>query len=168
MSRFNSVVPVPLGEIRRLDGKLAAAMKPGTLVTAVSNYANTDGKHYHPSGTNATFTANTATNTKGVMIVMEQEELFAVSRRGDGVGGNIHTAFPKDSHARAHVLKAGEEVTVLLATAANIAAGDNLTPIASGKVEKVTDTEPVMFVAIETCSSGADGDDDLRILARVV
>lgn len=95
------------------------------------------------------------------MIVMEQEDLVTQA---------ISAAFADGSHARAHVLKSGEEVTVILAAAAVIAAGDKLAPAANGKVVKVTgeqgEADP-MFVAIETATAESTGD-GLRILARVL
>ena len=161
MSRFKTIVPVPLGEIRSLDGKLGATAVPGQLVTAVGKFDAGSSTHLQPDYPNATFTLNTAGNTKGVLIVMDQEDL---------VTKEIGDSFASGSHARAHVLKSGEEVTVILSAAAAIASGDNLGPAADGKVVKVTgatgDADP-MFSAIETASTGSTGD-ALRILARVL
>ena len=161
MSRFNQIVPVPLGEIRCLDGKLTAQTLPGCLVTAIGAFGGGDSNHYQPDYPNATFTLNGAGNAAGVMIVMEQEDLVTQA---------ISTAFASGSHARAHVLKSGEEVTVILTAAAVIAAGDKLAPAANGKVVKVTgeqgEADP-MFVAIETATAESTGD-GLRILARVL
>lgn len=168
MSRYNNVVPVPLGEIRCLDGKLVAAALPGTLVTAVSDMAGGDATHAQPGtgvgfGLNAKFTANAAENTRGVMIVMNQEELVLQP---------TSKTFAKDDHVRAHVLKSGEECTVIMAAAAVIASGNLLCPAAGGKVEKLvaegaSANGSPMFSAIETCASTSTGD-DLRILARVL
>ncbi len=167
MSKFNSVVPVPLGEIRRLDGKLGAAARPGTLVTAVAEMTGGSDTHSMPSYPNAEFALNTKENNIGVLIVMEQEELFAASRLGNGVGGKISDEFKSGDHVRAHVLKSGEEVTVILAAAANVSPGALLYTEANGKVKVVGSSEVPMFSAIEGCASGASGD-DLRILARVL
>lgn len=158
MSKFNSVVPVPLGEIRRLDGKLGSAMKPGTLVTAVGAFGGGSSTHIQPDYPNALFTANGVGNTTGVLIVMNQDDL---------VTAEIYDDLPINSHARAHVLKSGEEVTVIMSEAAVINAGDKLYPAANGKVAKVVDDEVPMFQAIETCAADSTGD-DLRILARVL
>lgn len=159
MSRFKQVVPVPLGEIRCLDGKLGASALPGQLVTAIGSMAAGSSTHSMPAYPNAEFTLNTAGNTAGVLIICEQEEF---------VTSEVSTALPSGSHARAHVIKPGEEVTVILSAAAAIASGDNLGPAANGKVVKVTgetgDADP-MFSAIETATAGATGD-ALRILAR--
>ena len=161
MSRFKTIVPVPLGEIRCLDGKLGATAVPGQLVTAVGKFDAGSSTHLQPDYPNATFTLNGAGNTKGVLIIMDQEDL---------VLKEISDSFAANSHARAHVLKPGEEVTVVLSAAAAIASGDKLGPAADGKVVKVTgatgDADP-MFSAIETASTGSTGD-ALRILARVL
>ena len=161
MSRFNQVVPVPLGEIRCLDGKLGATALPGQLVTATAKLDAGSSTHAMPDYPNAEFTLNAAGNTKGVLIVMEQEDLVLKA---------TSDALPSGSHARAHVLKSGEEATVVLSAAAVIAAGDLLGPAANGKVVKVTgatgDADP-MFSAIETASTASTGD-ALRILARVL
>ena len=159
MSKFNTVVPVPLGEIRCLDGKLSATTLPGQLVTAVGKFDAGSSKHTQPDYPNATFTLNDG-DTKGLLIVMDQEEIPDMK---------ISDAFPKDSHARAHVLKAGEEVTVILNAAAAVAAGTLLQTTSAGKVEAFTGgtgKEP-LFSAIETAGTGSTGD-ELRILARVL
>lgn len=158
MSRFNSVVPVPLGEIRCLDGKLDAAAKPGILVTALGAFGGGSTTHAQPDYPNAVFTPNTKENNLGVLIVMEQEDLVLQA---------ITTEFPINSHVRAHVLKSGEECTVHLAAAEVIAAGDKLYTEANGKVKKVVGSEVPMFTAIETASAQSTGD-QLRILARVL
>ena len=161
MSRFNQVVPVPLGEIRCLDGKLGATALPGQLVTAIGKLDAGSSTHAMPDYPNAAFTLNAAGNTKGVLIVMEQEDLVLKA---------ISDSFASGSHARAHVLKPGEEITVILSAAAAISAGDLLGPAANGKVVKVTgatgDADP-MFSAIETASTASTGD-ALRILSRVL
>jgi hypothetical protein len=159
MSRYNSIVPVPLGEIRRLDGKLGASTLPGQLVTAVDLFAAGSSKHAQSDG--AAFTLNTANNRNGVLIVMEQEELVLQP---------TSTAFASGTHVRAHVLKQGEEATVILAAAAAITSGTLLGPAANGKVEVADGTTGApdpMFSAIETASTASTGD-DLRILARVL
>jgi len=159
MSRFKNVVPVPLGEIRRIEGKLGASAQPGSLLTASDAFAA--GNSYHAQSDGADLSLNGAGNTKGVLILMEQEDLVLT---------DIVTAIPSASWGRGHVLKAGEEVTVILNAAAVIASGDKLGPAASGKVVKVTgatgDADP-MFSAIETATAGSTGD-ALRILARVL
>ena len=98
--------------------------------------------------------------------------MFAGTQRARGVGGSISDPFvlgadSGSAHVRAHVLKAGEDVTVLLSSAADITPGDYLTPVANGLVAKQTDTKPKMFRAIEGCTSTSSGD-ELRILARVM
>jgi len=158
MSRFNSVVPVPLGEIRCLDGKLGAAAKAGILVTAIGSFAGGSSTHMQPDYPNAVFALNTSENNNGVLIVMEQEDL---------VTGEITDARAINTHARAHVLHSGEECTVILAAAASIVSGDMLYPSASGTVTKVDALQTPMFSAIETCATTSTGD-DLRILARVL
>lgn len=160
MSKFNSIVPVPLGEIRRLDGKLATAMLPGTLVTAIGELGGGSSTHTQPTYPNVTFTANTSENTSGVLIVMFEEDMVTAADA-------ISVALPISSHARASVLKPGEEVTVIMSEAATIAAGDKLYPAADGKVAKVDNSQTPMFSAIETCATTSTGD-DLRILARVL
>lgn len=161
MSRFKTVVPVPLGEIRCLDGKLGATALPGQLVTAVAAFAGGSSTHAQPDYPNALFTLNGAGNTAGVLIVMDQDE---------EVTSDISVSLPSGSHARGHVLKSGEEVTVILGATAAVAAGAQLGPAADGKVVTVTgattDAAP-MFSAIETAASGATGD-NARILARVL
>ena len=159
MSRFKNVVPVPLGEIRRIEGKLGASAQPGSLLTASDAFAA--GNSYHAQSDGAAIALNGAGNTKGVLILMQND---------DTVLTEITTAIPSGSWGRGHVLKPGEEVTVILSAAAVIAAGDKLGPAASGKVVKVTgatgDADP-MFSAIETATAGSTGD-ALRILARVL
>lgn len=173
MSKFNSIVPVPLAEIRRLDGKITEALKPGILVTDVGNFAGGSSTHVQSNTPNSVFTKNADQNVVGVLIIMEQDELFAGAGTGKGVGGKISDAFvlgtsSGSAHVRAHVLKAGEDVTVILADSNTaIVAGDYLTPVANGKVAKHSSTLPKMFRAIEGCAQGATGD-DLRILARVL
>lgn len=158
MSKFRSVVPVPLGEIRRLDGKLTASTLPGQLVTAVGKFDGGSSTHTQPDYPNAIFTLNGVGNRLGVMIVMEQEDI---------VDKDISDAYAKNSHARAHVLKSGEEVTVILAAAATVAPGAFLEPAANGKVAVTATAADGMFSAIETASTGSSGD-GLRILARVL
>ena len=163
MSYFNSVVPVPLGEIRRLDGKLpsGADVYPGTLVTATGKFDVTVMNHVMPEYPNATFALNSAGNTKGVMIVMDQIDLVTKS---------VTDALPAGSHARGHVLKQGEEVTVIVATPetdAAIASGDGLKPAANGLVAKCASGDTPMFSAIEAMAKDATGD-SRRILARVL
>ena len=158
MSKFRSVVPVPLGEIRCLDGKLGATTLPGQLVTAVGAFGAGSSDHTQPDYPNAVFTLNGAANKLGVLIVMEQEDI---------VDKAISDSYAINSHARAHVLKSGEEVTVILAAAAEINAGDKLKPAANGKVDKGETAGDEMFVAIETATTGS-ADDELRILARVL
>ena len=157
MSKFNSIVPVPLGEIRDLDGKLGAAMKAGTLMTAVGSFAGGSSTHMQSVYPNAVFTANGAGNIAGVLILMDQEDL---------VSGEISDDRAINTHGRGHVLKSGEEVTVIMAAAADIAAGDLLETAASGKVQKKA-SATALFSAIETCATTSTGD-DLRILARVL
>lgn len=157
MSKFNNIVPVPLGEIRCLDGKLGTAMKPGTLVTAVSNFAGGNSKHTQSDYPNSVFTAAVAGATSGLLIVMDQEDL---------VLADIATARAANSHARAHVLKSGEEVTVILTAAANINAGDGLETVDGGLVQKKASATAV-FSAIESATTASSGD-GLRILARVL
>jgi hypothetical protein len=156
MSRFKTVVPVPLGEIRRIEGKLGASALAGQLVTAVDSFAAGNSTHAQSDG--AAFTLNTDGNTAGVMILVEQEDMVTAADA-------ITVARPINSWARAHVLKSGEEVTVVLAAAADIAAGDMLAPAADGKVDE--GTTGAMFSAIETASTASTGD-ELRILARVL
>lgn len=158
MSKFRSVVPVPLGEIRCLDGQLSADTKPGQLVTAVGSFTGGSSNHTQSNYPNAVFTQNGAGNTKGVLIVMEQEDI---------VDKEIWEAYASGSHARAHVLKAGEEVTVLLATGDTVVSGAKLTPIANGNVAVTSTADDAMFSAIETATAGSSGD-GLRILARVL
>jgi len=160
MSRFKNVVPLPLGEIRRIEGKLGASAQAGLLVTASDALAAGDSRHVQNEG--ATFALNAAGNALGVLILMEQPEFL--------VTGAITDTRANGSWGRAAVLKPGEEVTVILTAAAAIAAGDKLAPAASGTVVKVTgatgEADP-MFTAIETASTGSTGD-ELRILARVL
>ena len=161
MSRFNQIVPVPLGEIRCLDGKLGATAQPGQLVTAVAGMTAGSSTHIQSDYPNAVFTLNATGNTAGVLIILEQEDL---------VTKEISDTFASGSHARAHVLKSGEEATVILTAAAAIAPGDLLGPVGNGKVVKVTgatgDSSP-MFSAIESATTASTGD-ALRILARVL
>jgi len=161
MSRFKTVVPVPLGEIRRIEGKLGATALAGQLLTASDAFAA--GNSYHAQSDGAAFTLNTAGNALGVLILVEQEDMVTAA---DAI--TVERAI--DTWGRAHVLKAGEEATVILTAAATIASGDKLAPAADGKVVKVTgatgEADP-MFTAIETATAGATGD-ALRILARVL
>lgn len=156
MSKFRSVVPVPLGEIRRLDGKLTASTLPGQLVTAVGKFDGGSSTHTQSDYPNAIFILNDSGNRRGVLIVMEQEDI---------VDMEISDAYEANSHARAHVLKSGEEVTVILAAAAAVVPGAFLEPAANGKVTATAANG--MFSAIETASTGSSGD-GLRILARVL
>jgi hypothetical protein len=158
MSKFHNIVPVPLGEIRCLDGKLDTAAKPGILVTALSAFGGGSSTHPQPDYPNAVFTLNTELNTSGVLILINQEDLVTTAITED---------IPSNSHARAHVLKAGEECTVILTTGDVIAAGDMLYPTADGKVEKGDGSQTPLFTAIETAAADS-ADDDLRILARVL
>lgn len=160
MSRFKSVVPVPLGEIRALDGKLGASALPGQLVTAVQSIAAGSSTHYQSDA--AALTLNAVGNAKGVMIVLEQEDLGPTKTIADQIGTGEHVG--------AHILTPGEEVTVILADAAAVSAGSGLYPAASGKVALCTGATgetAAMFSAIETATAGSTGD-DLRILARVL
>lgn len=157
MSRFKTIVPVPLGEIRRIEGKLGAAAIAGQLLTAGDSFAAGDGTHLQSDG--ATFALNGAANTRGVLILMEQEDM---------VTSEITVARPINSWGRAHVLKAGEEVTVVLAAAAAITGGTTLLkPVANGKVEAAAGEDVPMFAAIESATAQSTGD-SLRILARVL
>lgn len=156
MSRFKTVVPVPLGEIRRIEGKLGATAYAGQLLTASDSFAAGNSLHVQSDG--AAFTLNGVGNNAGVMILVEQEDMVTAADA-------ITVARATGTWGRAHVLKSGEEVTVILSAAAEIAAGDLLDTAASGKVVKGT-TGP-MFSAIETCTTAATGD-ELRILARVL
>lgn len=157
MSRFNTVVPVPLGEIRRIEGKLGASAIAGQLLTAADSFAAGDSLHAQSDG--ATFTLNGAANNNGVLILMEQE---------DFVTGEITDTRAINTWGRAHVLKGGEEVTVVLTSAATaITAGALLVCAASGKVGAATAGDTAKFTAIETASTAATGD-ELRILARVL
>ena len=157
MSRFKTVVPVPLGEIRRIEGKLGASALAGQLLTASDSFAA--GNSLHAQSDGATFALNGVGNSAGVMILMEQEDMVTASDA-------ITVTRPINTWGRAHVLKKGEEVTVILASAEVIAAGDLLDPAANGKVRKGT-TGP-LFTAIETNGSTAATGDSLRILARVL
>lgn len=156
MSRFKTVVPVPLGEIRRIEGKLGATAYAGQLLTASDSFAA--GNSLHAQSDGATFALNGVGNGAGVLILVEQEDMVTAADA-------ITVARPINTWGRGHVLKSGEEVTVILASAEAIAAGDLLDPAASGKVTKGT-TGP-LFSAIEACSTAATGD-ALRILARVL
>lgn len=158
MSKFRSVVPVPLGEIRRLDGKLGASAIPGQLVTAIGSFTGGSSTHTQSDYPNAVFDLNGAANKLGVMIVMEQEDI---------VDMKISDAYEANSHVRAHVLKSGEEVTVVLASGEAVVAGAGLAPAASGKVVVTATAANAMFSAIETATAGSSGD-GLRILARVL
>lgn len=161
MSRFKKVVPVPLGEIRRIEGVLGASALAGQLLTASDSFAA--GNSLHAQSDGAALALNAAGNALGVLILVEQEDMVTAADA-------ITVARANGSWGRAHVLKAGEEVTVVLTAAAAISAGDKLAPAASGKVVKVTgetgEADP-MFTAIETATTGSTGD-DLRILARVL
>ena len=156
MSRFNTVVPVPLGEIRRIEGKLGASAIAGQLLTAVDSFAAGDSLHAQSDG--AAFTLNGAANNEGVLILMEQEDL---------VTSEITDARAINTWGRGHVLKSGEEVTVVLAAAAAVPAGTRLVTAANGKVGAATAGDTAKFTAIETASTAATGD-ELRILARVL
>lgn len=157
MSRFKTVVPVPLGEIRRIEGKLGASAIAGQLVTEVDGLAAGDGSHVQNSG--ATLALNAEGNLKGVRILMEQEDM---------VTSDITATRAVNTWGRAHVLKSGEEVTVILGTTATAAAaGTYLAPGASGKVVVTTTANEALFTAIEAAPTTATGD-ALRILARVL
>lgn len=157
MSRFNSIVPVPLGEIRRIEGKLGASAIAGQLLTAVDSFAAGDSLHAQSDG--ATFTLNGAANNEGVLILVEQD---------DNVTGEITDTRAINTWGRGHVLKSGEEVTVVLTSAATaITAGALLVCAANGKVGAATAGDSAKFTAIETASTAATGD-QLRILARVL
>jgi len=156
MSRFKTIVPVPLGEIRRIEGKLGATAIAGLLMTATDKFAAGNSKHSQNEG--ATFTLNGAGNNKGLVILMETD---------DNPTGEITASRPADSWGRGHVVKAGEEVTVVLgATAAVVGGTTLLKTMAGGKVETGTAGDAA-FSAIESAASGATGD-DVRILARVL
>ena len=156
MSRFNQVVSVPLGEIRSIEGKLGATAYAGQLFTAIDSFAAGDA--YHAQSDGATLTPNTAGNTEGLLILKEQEDM---------VTSEITDARPSGSWGRCHVLKSGEEVTVILSAAAEIAAGARLKTAASGYVSAATAGDSAKFSAIETASTASTGD-QLRILARVL
>ena len=157
MSRFNTVVPVPLGEARRIEGVLGATAKAGLLLTAGSSFSAGDGTHVQSDG--AAFTLNAADNTKGVLILMEET---------DQVTDEITDDRPSDSWGKGHVLKSGEEVTVVLSAAESVTGGTSLLkPTASGTVAVTATASEAMFSAIESASTGSTGD-DLRILARVL
>lgn len=164
MSRFKTVVPVPLGEIRRIEGKLGASMLAGQLVTIADSF--TAGASYHAQNEGATFTLNAVKNAVGVSILVEQEDMVLSTDA-------INVTRPANSWGRAHVLKQGEEVTVVLAAAATIAAGNLLEPAADGKVSLATAALGAtgyvipMFSAIESAATTSTGD-GLRILARVL
>ena len=157
MSRFNTVVPVPLGEIRRIEGKLGASALAGTLLTATDKFAAGDGTHAQSEG--ATFALNGAGNTKGLLILMEQQDM---------VTSEITVSRARNSWGRAHVLKPGEEATVILAEAETVTAGTSLlTTAANGKVAVATAGDEAVFSAIEGATSASTGD-GLRILARML
>lgn len=155
MSRFKQIVPVPLGEYRRIEGQLGATAIAGQLLTASDGFAAGSSTHAQNSG--ATLALNGVGNTKGVLILVETD---------DSPASEITVSRPANSWGRGHVLKAGEEVTVVLAAAEVIASGDLLAPAASGKVAK--GETGAMFSAVETCGSTAATGDALRILARVL
>ena len=156
MSRFKTIVPVPLGEIRRIEGKLGASAIAGQLLTATDSFAAGNTAHAQSDG--ATFSLNGAEKNEGLLILMEQE---------DFVTSEITATRAINTWGRAHVLKSGEEVTVVLAAAATIAAGARLKTAANGKVEAATAGDTAKFSAIESASAASTGD-ELRILARVL
>ena len=159
MSRFNQIVPVPLSETRAIEGKLGASAQAGILLTAADGFAY--GSSTHAQNEGATLTPNTAGNAAGLLILVETD---------DSPATGITAVRPSGSWGRGHVLKAGEEVTVILSAAAAISSGNMLAPAADGKVVKVTgatgEADP-KFSAIETGTTGSTGD-ALRILARVL
>ena len=156
MSRFKTIVPVPLGEIRRIEGKLGASAIAGQLLTATDSFAAGNTAHAQSDG--AAFSLNGADKNEGLLILMEQE---------DFVTSEITATRAINTWGRAHVLKSGEEVTVVLAAAATIAAGTRLKTAANGKVEAATAGDTAKFSAIESASTASTGD-ELRILARVL
>ena len=163
MSRFKTVVPVALGEIRRIEGKLGASAYPGDLVTVSDGLAA--GASYHAMNEGASIALNGNGNGIGVLILMEQEDMVLAADA-------IDVQRPAASWGRAHSLKKDEEVTVNLAAAAAISAGTLLSPATGGKVEKAlavgaTGYIAPLFSAIETASTASTGD-ALRILARVL
>ena len=167
MSRYNNIVPVPLGEIRCLDGALPESIVyPGTLVTAIAEMAGGSSLHVQPAQPNATFVLNAAGITAGMLIIMEQEEMDVTVANPAAEPYAASESNGPQVHARAHVLKTGEEVTVIMAAADTIAAGTILYAAAEGKV--ATAVQGVAkFSAIETCADDS-ADDELRILARVL
>ena len=156
MSRFNTIVPVPLGEIRRIEGKLGASAQAGLLLTATDSFAAGNSTHAQSDG--VTFALNGAANNEGLLILMEEDDM---------VTDEITETRAINTWGRGHVLKSGEEVTVILAAAANIAAGARLVTAANGKVSAATAGDAAKFSAIEAAST-ASTDDELRILARVL
>jgi len=158
MSRFNTVVPVPLGEARRIEGALGATAKAGLLLTAGSSFSAGDGTT-HVQSDGAAFTLNATGNTKGVLILMEETDQVTAEITADRASG---------SWGKGHVLKSGEEVTVVLSAAAAVTGGSSLLkPAASGTVAVTATASEAMFSAIESASTASTGD-QLRILARVL
>jgi len=167
MSRYNNIVPIPLGEIRCLDGALPESeVYPGTLVTAIAEMAGGSSLHAQSAQPNATFALNAVGITAGMLIVMEQEEMDVTVANPAAEPFAASEAGGPQVHARAHVLKAGEEVTVIMAAAATIVSGTILYAAADGKVATAVNGL-AMFSAIETCADDSEND-DLRILARVL
>jgi hypothetical protein len=122
--------------------------------------------HAQPAQPNSTFTLNAVGKSAGVLIVMEQEEMNVTVANPAAESFAASEPNGPQVHARAHVLKSGEEVTVVMAAAATIASGTILYAAANGKV--ATAVQGVaMFSAIETCAADS-ADDELRILARVL
>jgi len=168
MSRYHNIVPVPLGELRDLDGALPESIVyPGTLVTAKSEMAGGSSTHAQPAQPNSVFALNASENNHGVLIVMEQEEMNVTVANPAANPFEASVSGGGQVHARGHVLKHGEEVTVRMGVAAVIVSGDMLYPSANGKVTKVSASQVPMFSAIEVCAADSE-DDDLRILARVL
>ena len=167
MSRYNTIVPIPLGELRDLDGALPESIVyPGTLVTAITDVAGGSSTHSQPSRANSVFALNAVGISAGALIIMEQPEMDVTVANPAANPFSASVAAGIQVHARGHVLKSGEEVTVRMAAAAAVAAGDTLYAAANGKVAKAVQGL-AMFTAIETCADDS-ADDDLRILARVL
>lgn len=171
MSKFGKIVGVCLGEIRVLEGEVAGAYKPGTLVIPKGNYnieSNghvTDELKTGSTGT-VTLTAAGAGTTKNLAILLEDPLLVKTS---DGTAP-VTKAYTQYDWARAHLLKTGDEVTVILNAAATVNPGDLLKVAANGTVTKLTvgsADSVATFVAVEAVANDATGD-GLRFLARVL
>lgn len=169
MSRYNTIVPVALGEIRRIEGTLGAALRPGTLVTITEN-APTQAFNLE-AGQGAVLAANATANTGlvNVGILMENEDEVAISGITGYTGYAIDQNMASGAWGRAHIMKPGEEVTVVLDAGAAIAVGDKLgvSATVAGRVAETATLANEKFVALETATAGATGD-ALRILARVL